>query len=672
MDRRPESGRDDRRPGAAARAAGPRFTPRTYEPGPAAPARPSRRPGFSPHPGPSRVTGSGGPAPDTTVRPARRSRSGSAFDSGEHPFVTEYRSAHVPAAEPSGGVGTAVRTGPPGRREAGSARPGRREAGSATPGRREARPAPASPSGGKPGGPGGPDGPGDGARPGRSRKRKILKWASLATTIVLVAASLTAYIAYRDVVDGIKQEDVSNLLGQHRPPVYNSAQNILVIGSDSRAGTKGFGSVQTIQGARSDTMMLLHILPGRKGAVVISFPRDSLVPILGCQPDGTGTKGQTVASGEHEMLNATFAAGGAACLWKTLETTTGIHIDHFVEINFAGFQSVVNDLGGVNVCLPEAINDPASHLNLTAGQHHVSGAQALAFVRERHVGEGSDLQRIQRQQYFMAALVQQIESQNVLSSVTKVFSIARDVAKTLTTDSGLSIDDMKNIATSMKGLSTKGVQFTQVPVVQDPTDANRVIWQQPQATALFGEIEHDQAVKPKAPASAGAKPTASASPTAPAVSPASVRVNVLNASGTGGLAAQTSGALTQGGYQVVGTGNAAEPSSTTIIQYSSADQAGAARALAAVVRGAQVQPVSATSGVPTDAVDLILGSDYSGLKPASASASGSASPSPGASAGSSIGNVTKTYGGISGNANICGDKNAFSGPDQPSEFGPNS
>ncbi|HEY2520166.1 MAG TPA: LytR C-terminal domain-containing protein, partial [Streptosporangiaceae bacterium] len=142
------------------------------------------------------------------------------------------------------------------------------------------------------------------------------------------------------------------------------------------------------------------------------------------------------------------------------------------------------------------------------------------------------------------------------------------------------------------------------------------------------------------------------------------------------LATQSSGALTQGGFQVVGTGNAAEPSSTTIIQYSSADQAGAARALAAVVPNAQVQPVSSASGVPSDAVDLILGSDYNGLKPASASPSASAGSSgstgSGSGAGSpgNIGNVTKTYGGINGSANICGDKNAFSGPDQPAEFAP--
>jgi LCP family protein required for cell wall assembly len=678
MDRRSElarSGLDEMRSGAPAPAGGPRFTPRAYEPRTGANPPPSRRPGFSPHPAPSRLPAAGAPAP-TPARPVSAGRSGARFDprfdSGEHPFVTEYRSAHVPVGEAGGGVGTAVKddapapNGPGGPSGPGG-RNGRNDGG--RPGRRS-RSGPAGPAGPPPGDPGGP---GDGRGPGKSRKRKILKWASLVTTIVLVAASLTAYIAYRDVVDGIQQENVSNLLGPHRPPVYTSAQNILVIGSDSRVGTKGFGSAQAIQGARSDTMMLLHILPGHKGAVVISFPRDSLVPIIGCQPDGTGTKGQTAQSGENEMLNATFAAGGAACLWKTLETTTGIHIDHFVEINFGGFQSVVNDLGGVNVCLPEAIDDPASHLNLSAGEHHVNGTQALAFVRERHVGEGSDLQRIQRQQYFMAALVQQIESQNVLSSVTKVFAIARDVAKTLTTDSGLSIDDMKNIATSMKGLSTKGVQFTQVPVVQDPTDANRVIWQQPQATALFGEVEHDQTVKPKASSSAAPKAT----PTTPAVSPSSVQVNVLNAAGAEGLAGQASSALTQSGFQVVGTGNAAEPSSTTIIQYSSAGEAAAAKALAAQVPGAEVQPVSAASGVPSDAVDLILGSDYTGLKSASTSPSASASAgasssagSSGSSPGSSISNVTKTYGGISANANICGDKNAFSGPDQPDEFAP--
>ena len=486
----------------------------------------------------------------------------------------------------------------------------------------------------------------------------------MVTTLVLVAASLAAYVAYRNVVDGIRQVDVSHLLGK-RPPQYSTASmNILVIGSDSRAGTNGqFGSAQAISGARSDTMMLLHILPQQHGAVVISFPRDSLVPIIGCQVDGMGDPGQKAQPGTTEMLNATFTSGGAACLWKTLEASTGIFIDHFVEVNFNGFQSVVNDLGGVNVCLPAAIRDPASGLNLTAGVHHVSGAQALAFVRERHIGEGSDLQRIQRQQFFMAALLQQTDTQKTLSDVPRLYSIARDVAKTLTTDSGLPVTTMLSVAQSMKGLTSKGVQFTQVPVIPDPNDANRVLWQQPQAAQLFSAIAHDQSVtkpsKKKSGTAAGGTVTPS---TASAGTPAKIGIKVLNATATAGLAAQAARSLSQAHFGVTGTGNAVAPSASTMVQYSSAADAGAASALTQVVPGAVVQQVA---GVTTGTVDLILGSSFTGIRAAAAAPSSSPSaPSPGVS------NVTKTFGGITGNTNICSDSGAFTGPDVPADFAP--
>ena len=532
------------------------------------------------------------------------------------------------------------------------------------------RPAPDGPGGR---GPAGPGGPGDSPQPGRSRRRKILRWTSVLTTLVLVAASLAAYAAYRNVVDGIRQVDVSHLLGK-RPPQYSTAAaNILVIGSDSRAGTNGqFGHAQAISGARSDTMMLLHILPQHHGAVVISFPRDSLVPIIGCQADGQGDPGQKAQPGQTELLNATFANGGAACLWKTVETNTGIFIDHFVEINFGGFQSVVNDLSGVNVCLPEAVNDPASGLNLTAGPHHVNGAQALAFVRERHIGEGSDLQRIQRQQFFMAALLQQVDTQRTMSDVPQLYAIAHDVAKTLTTDSGLSVSTMLNVAQSMKGLTSKGVQFTQVPVVQDPNDANRVLWQQPQAAQLFSAIAHDQSVAKPAKQS-GTRARAATPSTASAGTPLKIGIKVLNATATGGLAAQAALSLSQGHFDVTGAGNAVAPSASTIIRYSSPADAAAASALTQVVPGAVVQQVA---GVTTGTVDLILGTGFTGIKaaaPGSTAGPGATAGagSPGASpASSGISNVTRTYGGITGNTNICSDSGAFTGPDVPADFAP--
>jgi LCP family protein required for cell wall assembly len=479
------------------------------------------------------------------------------------------------------------------------------------------------------------------------------------TTLVLVAAALAGYAAYRNVVDGIKQVDVSHLLGK-RPPQYSTAaMNILVIGSDSRTGTNGqFGSAQAIAGARSDTMMLLHILPQHRGGVVISFPRDSLVPIIGCQADGMGDRGQTAQPGATEMLNATFASGGPACLWKTLESSTGIFIDHFVEVNFNGFQSVVNDLGGVNVCLPKAIKDPASGLNLTAGVHHVSGAQSLAFVRERHIGEGSDLQRIQRQQFFMAALLQQTDTQKTMSDVPRLYSIARDVAKTLTTDSGLSVPAMLNVAQSMKGLTSKAVQFTQVPVIPDPNDANRVLWQQPQAGQLFSAIEHDQTVA-KPPTKSGTTTPAATTPATAATGAQKIGIKVLNATATAGLAAQAAGSLTQNHFDVIGTGNAVAPSASTIIQYSSQADAAAATALTQVAPGAVVQQVA---GVTPGTVDLILGSSFTGIK--------AAAPAPSSSASSGVSSITKTFGGITGNTNICSNSGAFTGPDVPADFAP--
>ena len=572
------------------------------------------------------------------------------------PWPGDARGPEFGTGRPSDGL-TRVSVRPISGREATGHRSARKPR---TPARRPGAP-PQAPGGR---GPGGAGGPGDGPHPGKSRRRKILRWTSVVTTLVLVAASLTAYVAYRNVVDGIRQVDVSHLLGK-RPPQYSTASmNILMTGSDSRAETNGqFGGAQAISGTRSDTMMLLHILPQRHGAVVISFPRDSLVPIIGCQADGMGDPGQKAQPGTTEMLNTTFASGGAACLWKTLEASTGIFIDHFVEVNFNGFQSVVNDLGGVNVCLPTAIKDPASGLNLTAGVHHVSGAQALAFVRERHIGEGSDLQRIQRQQFFMAALLQQTDTQKTLSDVPRLYSIARDVAKTLTTDSGLSVTTMLNVAQSMKGLTSKGVQFTQVPVIPDPTDANRVLWQQPKAAQLFSAIAHDQSVaKPSKKKSGTAAGGTVTPPTASVGTRAKIGIRVLNSTATAGLAAQAARSLSQGHFDVTGTGNAVAPSASTIIQYSSAADAVAANALTQVVPGAVVQQVT---GVTTGTVDLILGSSFTGIRAAAAVPSSSPSaPSSGVS------NVTKTFGGITGNANICSDSGAFTGPDVPADFAP--
>lgn len=352
---------------------------------------------------------------------------------------------------------------------------------------------------------------------------KVAGWASAAVALLVVAASLTAYFRYRSVWSSIHRVQIVGL--GSRPPEYSTNElNVLLIGSDSRAGAnRKFGA--TVEGQRSDTIMILHISPGRHRATVLSVPRDSMVPVLACPADGPGVPGQQAEPGVNERINATFANGGASCLWKTVEHETGIHIDHFIELAFSGFVHIVNDIGGVNICLPVAVNDPDSGLHLAAGMHHVMGPQALAFWRERHIGTGSDLQRIQRDQYLMASLLQGIRQSNILGSPTKIYSIVVDAASAMTTDAGLNLSTMVRIADSLRGLSTNSVQFVQVPEIPYPGDPGaEVMFAQPQANRLFSAIAHDtalpqagnqghQAIRRRAPA-AGATPTPTPTPSA--------------------------------------------------------------------------------------------------------------------------------------------------------------
>lgn len=489
--------------------------------------------------------------------------------------------------------------------------------------------------------------------------RPILSALAIIATVTVTGIALTAYAAYRNVYDSIHHVNVTNAMLGPRPPKLNGSLNVLMIGSDSRAGLHGrYG--RGIYGSRSDTAMLLHISPTHNHVFVISFPRDSMVPIYACQ-SVKGFSGQQAQQGV-ERLNATFSAGGPPCLWKTLEQTTHIHIDHFMEVNFTSFKKIVNDLGGVNVCLPFAINDPASGLHLSKGPHLIGGSQALAFVRERHIGLGSDLQRIQRQQLFLASVAQKVKSSGILTNLPKLYTLVHDVASSLTTDTGLTGSGLYAIANSLRGLSTKSLRFISVPVVPytgDPTA--EVQWAQPSASHLFRAIARDnaiaQAAKNAAKAAKSAAPKASPTPT---VSPSRVQLDVLNGTNTAGLAAKTASKLTASKFTVTGTGNANTTNyKITYIEYTSTAQLAEADTLASKVPGAQVKKVASLPGVPAGSIVLVLGSGFKGL---AGSHGAKKSKSPVASLGSN-------YGGISGNTNICRDSGAFAGPDTPSMFG---
>ena len=477
-------------------------------------------------------------------------------------------------------------------------------------------------------------------RTGLMAAHPVLATLAVITTMTLVGVSLAAYVVYRKTVGAINHENVTSAMLGHRPPKLNGSMNLLLIGSDSRAGTHGrFG--HDIYGSRSDTAMLLHISPTHTRAIVVSFPRDSMVPVYHCLGDGHGHSGQQAVPGQLEQLNATFSAGGAPCLWTTLEQQTHIHIDHFIEVNFLSFQKIVDDIGGVPVCLPYAIHDWRSRLRLPAGRHVIKGAQALAFVRVRHIGLGSDLQRIQRQQYFLASAVQQIKHSGVLTSPKGVIGLVHDVASSLTTDI-TSPTTLLAIANSTKGLNTKALRFVSVPVVPYPPNPLAwVEWDPMLAPPLFSAIAHDNHV-PQTPKSGA---TGKATPP-PTVSPSKVQLEVLNGSGTLGLAGTAASELTSRGFIVTGTGNAPNFTYTqSVIEYGSAAQLPEVNTLKQELTGAQVKQVSS---LQPGSLDLILGSSFNALSTQSAKSGNKLSAS-----------RLKGYGGISAGANICNDASAF-------------
>jgi LCP family protein required for cell wall assembly len=482
----------------------------------------------------------------------------------------------------------------------------------------------------------------------------ILGTLAVLVAVVVAGGTLAAYAKYRAVWDGIHRVDVSSDLNSaNRPPADPNAQNILIIGSDSRAGRNGkIGGGSVVDGQRSDTVMLLHVAPGAHQVVVMSIPRDSVVPILSCTPED-GAAGQTAQpSYAVEQINASFAYGGPGCLWKTIEQTTGIHINDFVELNFVGFERVIDVLHGVWVCLPTPINDPSSRLDLSAGRHHVFGREALAFWRAREgVGMGSDPQRIQRDQFLMASLVKGIEHSSLLKSPRAMLRVIDTLTSGgyLTTDSGLTPTSMLRLAEALRGISTTKVQFVTVPwntytgnaqwvdSSQSPAagNANWVQWQQPQANGVFTAIAHDvklaKATKQKF------KP----------VSPATIKVRVFNGTTTAGLGTSTAGGLKARGFNVVGRAldTPTQTYTSSVIEYASPAQLPAAQTLASQLGTVTLK---LDSHLPNANLRLILGSTFTALKGAG-----------GSSGGTNISNLASSNGGITANVNICSDSAAF-------------
>ncbi|MDC2947251.1 LCP family protein [Streptomyces heilongjiangensis] len=339
---------------------------------------------------------------------------------------------------------------------------------------------------------------------GAGRRPRWLRMAGGALAGVLVLGACGAGWAFWRLNDNISSVDINSALGDDRPPrtlsstgpsasaaaepLPSGALNILVLGSDSRSGKENaeLGGGGETSGARSDTAMVVHIDEGRTAATVVSIPRDTLVTRPSCPLESGGS----TAVAYNVMFNSAYAVGGPVCAVKTVESLTDVRMDHYIEIDFAGFAELVDALGGVTVTTDEDIDDEDSHLKLTAGTHHLDGEQALALARTRHgIGDGSDLGRIGLQQKLVKALLDQIAATSLLTDPAELYRAADAVTGSLTTDTGLgSLSELVQLGQSLKGLSSDATRTVMMPVVPAPYDPNRVVADEPEAKELWESL----------------------------------------------------------------------------------------------------------------------------------------------------------------------------------------
>ncbi|WP_051469049.1 LCP family protein [Actinomadura oligospora] len=318
---------------------------------------------------------------------------------------------------------------------------------------------------------------------------RTLAVLSIIGAALMVSGSLGAYGYYYDLQSSIHHEDTDAMLGKDRPKKLNKSVNVLLIGSDSRSGANAkYGRGHKDEAPKADTVILVHLAAGGGRAYGVSLPRDLMVPIPSCPKK----KGPPTPPLSLAMFNSAFARGGPTCTIRTVEKFTGVHVDHFVEVNFTGFKGLTEAVGGVPVCLPEAVHDRRSGLNLPKGTSVVKGETALGFVRARYsLGDGTDTQRMKRQQQFMASFAHQAMTAGVLANPSRLNKLLTSGARSMTTDRALSLSEMLRLAQGMRGMSAGSLKFATLPSGPWVQNRNRVAMT-PAAAPFLAAIREDR------------------------------------------------------------------------------------------------------------------------------------------------------------------------------------
>ncbi|WP_042425738.1 LCP family protein [Streptacidiphilus anmyonensis] len=428
--------------------------------------------------------------------------------------------------------------------------------------------------------------------------------------VVLVAAAGCAWIYQLD--SNIKHSSLDTGSQPQKGAVIPGALNVLVIGSDTRDSALDSnlgGSDQSLPHA--DVEMLVHVSADHQNATVMSIPRDTDLQMPPCTQGG-----KTYSFHTHDQITNSLNYG-PGCTVSAVNALTGVHIDHFMVVDFSGVVNMSDAVQGVQVCVSHNVYDPGSHLKLTAGTHTLVGQGALEFLRSRHAfGGASDVDRTEAQHIYLSALIHKMKSASTLTDPTNVFKLAEAASKAFAVDDALAgVTSLVSLADTLGSIPTDHITFATMPSAQDPYNPNAWLVPGPGAQQLFNAIANDQSLTP---GSSAPKPSASGSASAAhAVDPATIEVHLLNGTGVTGRAGAVQSELAAQGYSntTIGTGSLVRASE---VEYSTSNPLYKTEAQQ-VAKALGLPSSSLTTAAGLTSVHVLIGPD---LKIANASAPG--------------------------------------------------